>query len=422
MNTLREHAQAILRAGIDAVAPEPLVANALAELRPPDRVHVLAVGKAAAAMARAAYDCWRGRIASALVVTPAPEREPWPDPAPVCITAQHPVPGPDSVRAARQTLALLEPLGTGDVVLCLLSGGASSLLTLPASGLSLEDLARTTQRLLDAGADIHQLNCVRKHLDDVKGGRLARVAAPARVLCLALSDVPGDDPAVIGSGPFAPDPSTFADARAVLSALRLESGIPAAVRAHLARAVGESVKPGDAALARVQTRIIGSNRHALEAAGRAAAELGYTVRVHDRTIVGEAVSAAGTLPLDTPPGTAWLAGGETTVQVRGPGRGGRNQELALAAAIRIAGQRNVVVACVGTDGVDGNSPAAGAVVDGSTLERLRAHGIDAARALAENDSHGALAAVGDAWITGPTGTNVMDLLLLLNGPGFTFYE
>ena len=427
---LRAAVERILAEAIAAAAPGPLVTAALRRHTLPDRVHVLAIGKAAPPMLDAALRALDGRVAGALGVAlegrvagalgVAPDLAPrqWAGYAPRLLRAEHPVPGPGSLAAARAVLAFVEPLGPDDMLLVLLSGGASALVSAPADGLTLGDVAATTRLLLAAGADIHALNCVRKHLDRIKGGRLARAAAPARVLCLALSDVPGDDPAVIGSGPLTADPTTFADARAVLERHRAWPHLPAPVRAHVEDARDESLKPGDAAFARVEWQLIGSNAHAVDAAARAAHRLGYRVQTATKTLAGEARVAGADVAarlLQFSPGTALVLGGETTVTVRGTGRGGRNQELALAAALGLDGATDCALGAVGTDGVDGASPAAGGLVDGSTVQRLRALGIDAAAALDRNDSYSGLSAVGDAIVTGPTGTNVMDVVVALRG-------
>lgn len=415
---LRTDVERILREAIAAVAPEPLVTAALRPHTLPDRVHVLAIGKAALPMLDAAMRALEAPVVAALAVAPGVEHRPWPQPQPRLLRAEHPVPGRGSLEAGRAVLAFVEPLGQDDVLLVLLSGGASALVAAPAPGLTLDDLARTTRLLLAAGADIHALNCVRKHVDRMKGGRLARAAAPARVLCLALSDVYGDDPAVIGSGPLTADPTTFADARAVLERYRVWPVIPAAVRAHIERAEDESLKPGDAALARVEWQVVGNNACAVDAAVRAAQRLGYDTRAGAGALQGEARVAGADVAarlLQCDPSSAIVLGGETTVTVRGGGSGGRNQEFGLAAALSLDGATGCVLGAVGTDGVDGNSPAAGALVDGTTAGRLRALGIDAVAALDLNDSYGVLAAVGDAIITGPTGTNVMDVVIALRG-------
>jgi hydroxypyruvate reductase len=420
---LRADTEAILRAGIAGAAPGPLLQQALGQYLIGAPVHLLAIGKAAASMARAAYQVVPVR--AALVVAPQTDEAPWPEPAPRLLAADHPIPGQRSVEAARVVQAFLERLTGDDVVLVLLSGGGSSLLALPAPGLTLHDLAATTRMVMAAGAGIHALNCVRRHLDDVKGGRLARLAAPATVHCLALSDVPGDDPAAIASGPFTPDPTTFGLALTVLREHALLERVPRAVRLHLeagqAGMAGETLKPGDRTFRHVHFEIIGSNRQAREAAAQEATRRGYRPTVSSGWLDGEARNVGERLGkalasdhVRQP--QACVYGGETTVTVRGSGLGGRNQELALAAAAAIAGVGGVSLGTVGTDGIDGASPAAGAIVDGTTARRLRARGLDIARALAANDSYSALAAIGDALTTGPTGTNVMDLTVTVALP------
>jgi len=420
---LRADAEAILRAGIAGAAPAPLVEYALRYHEIESPVRLLAVGKAAAGMARAAYA--QVPVRSALVIAPEPDEAPWPDPAPALVLADHPIPRQRSVDAARAAQGFLQRSVAGDTVLVLLSGGSSALATLPAPGLTLHDLAATTRALLASGASIQSLNCVRRHLDDVKGGRLARLAAPAAVICLALSDVPGDDPAVIGSGPFSPDATTFGMAIETLQRHDVLGRVPKAVLRHLeagARGeVDESLKPGDAAFRHVRYQIIGSNRNARDAAAAEAASRGYVTEQSALWLTGEAREVGQRLGGELAAQRirhrkAVIFGGETTVTVHGPGAGGRNQELALAAAGALADVPGVALGAVGTDGIDGASPAAGAIVDGVTDQVMRALGIDPERALAENDSYRALAAAGAALVTGPTGTNVMDITVTLALP------
>jgi glycerate-2-kinase len=383
--SLRHDAETILRAAIAGAAPAPRVAAALArapELAAARRIFLLAFGKAAVAMAEAALATLGARVTAGLVVAPHGTAPPAPG-ALRFLTAAHPIPDEHSVTAARAAHELLASAGTDDLVLALISGGGSSLLVEPAPGLTLADVARTTRELQLAGADIHALNAVRRRIDLVKAGRLAALAAPAPVLCLAISDVPGDDPAIIASGPFTPD----------------VAAPPAG---------------------NVRYEIVAANADARAAAATAAQELGYRASPGAFPLGGEAracgerVAAAA---LAAEPGSAIVYGGETTVTVRGAGTGGRNQELTLAAALRIAGTTGIAIGCVGTDGVDGRSPAAGAIVEGSTAARLAAAGIDAAAALAANDSHTALSAAGAVLVTGPTGTNVMDVGIVLRAGG-----
>jgi glycerate-2-kinase len=303
----------------------------------------------------------------------------------------------------------------------LLSGGASSLLACPAGELTLEDLAATTRALLEAGAEIEQLNAVRKHLSAMAGGRLAQRTAARRVEVLAISDVPGDRLDVIGSGPFAADPTTYADALAVLAERGVLERVPARVRAHLeAGARGEldeTPKPGDPALSRVHTTLLATNRDAVEVARDAAQRRGLGVRVVSNPLAGEAREAGRWLVALARRARAsqplcLVAGGETAVTVRGRGRGGRNQELALAAALALDRGPATALLAAGTDGSDGPTDAAGAFADEGTVERGRRAGVDALAALAENDSYGFFAAEGGLWVTGPTRTNVMDLALV----------
>jgi glycerate-2-kinase len=387
------------------------------------RVRVLAVGKAAAAMT-AAFEAAAGdRIAGGLAITKDGHGVSL---ARVALReAGHPVPDARSENAAREALALVEGAGRDEALVVLLSGGASSLLACPAAGLSLADVAAATSALLAAGAGIEELNTVRKHLSAVGGGRLGRCAASDRVEVLAISDVPGDRLDVIGSGPFAPDPATFADALEVLDRRKLRKRVPARVAEYLAAGlrgeVEETPKPGDAGLARVRTTVLANNATARDAATAEASRLGMRPVVVSGSLAGEARDAGRRLvalaaairrgSADALP-RILIAGGETAVTVRGPGRGGRNQELALAAARELDGQEGIALLAAGTDGSDGPTDAAGAFADGGTVTRARAHGLDAAAALAANDSHTFFKTEGGLLVTGPTHTNVMDLVLL----------
>jgi glycerate-2-kinase len=435
----RAQLEAIFREALAAVDAAACTREALAgaagaglavagrALPPAARVFLLAAGKAAAPMARV-FEEWAGvQLAGGLAVTKDGHgaalarlrlRE-----------AAHPLPDARSERAGREALALAAATRREDVLCVLLSGGASSLLACPAEGLTLSDLRDTTQCLLDAGADIHELNTVRKHLSALAGGRLARAAGAGRIEVLALSDVPGDRADVIASGPCAADPSSYAEALAALARRGVCERVPARVRALLeAGARGERAetpKPGDPALARVRTTILASNASAVAAAREAAARRGLRAVVVSQPLSGEAreegrrlARLARTLssaqPSAQPPAqpTCLVAGGETTVRVRGRGRGGRNQELALAAALALAGGAPAALLAAGTDGSDGPTEAAGAYADEGSVERGRRAGVDAAAALAENDSHSFFSAEGGLFVTGPTGTNVMDLALL----------
>jgi hydroxypyruvate reductase len=315
--------------------------------------------------------------------------------------------------------------GTGDALCVLLSGGASSLLSAPIPGLSLEDLARTTRALLEGGAAIDELNAVRKHLSRTAGGRLARACSAGVIELLAVSDVPGDRLDVIGSGPFAADPSRFADALAVLERRARPQAVPSAVWEELrAGARGEreeTPKPGAPELARVRSTLVATSAMAVAAALDAARRRGLDARIVSEPLAGEArdeaerlVSLAAAARPARP--LCLVAAGETAVSVRGAGRGGRNQELALAAALALESLPDIVLLAAGTDGRDGPTDAAGAFADAETVARGRAAGVDARRALADNDAHGFFAAEGGLLRTGPTGTNVMDLALLLVSP------
>jgi hydroxypyruvate reductase len=329
-------------------------------------------------------------------------------------------------------VALARDLGRDDLLLVLLSGGASALLPSPAERVTLEDKARTTALLLRSGATIHETNAVRKHLSSLKGGGLARAAAPARVVTLVLSDVVGDDLSTIASGPTVPDPTTFSDALEVLRRRGVLDDVPAAVRGRLLAGVRgeipETPKPGEAAFRRVATRIVGSNRLSVEAAAREARRQGLRPLVLTTRLEGEAREAARVLVAvlrecvesarPAAPPLCLLAGGETTVTVRGHGQGGRNQELAVAAAQCLAGfPVPAVVASLATDGVDGASDAAGGIADDTSVARAASLGLaPAAVFLAASDTRNYLGPLGDLVVTGPTGTNVIDVVILLVGP------
>lgn len=437
---LRRAAASILSAGLRAADPDRLVranlraARGAARIGGADyhlrdgRLAVVAAGKAASRMAAAAEEALGARIDVALAVDTSAA-------APLSRTqlrlAGHPVPDERGARAAAEAEALARSLGPRDLLLVLLSGGASALLPAPVAGVTLQDKAALTRQLLRAGAAIGEINTVRKHLSRLKGGGLARAAGRARVACLVLSDVVGDDLSTIASGPTVPDPTTYADALEVLRRRGLLEAAPAAIRAHLeAGARGErpeTPKPNDALFRRVATRIIGSNRLTVEAAAREARRLGLRPVVLTTRLEGEAREAARVLAAvlrecveagrPAAPPVCLLAGGETTVTVRGPGQGGRNQELALAAAVPLAAfPAAAVVASLATDGIDGVGGAAGGVTDDQTLARAARLGLAPAAAFLEaNDSRAFLGPLGDLIVTGPTGTNVVDLTVLLAG-------
>lgn len=394
------------------------------DLRQHPRVVAVGAGKASARMAAALEGLVKDRLEGGLVVVPYSHAVPTRNIQ--VLEAGHPFPDRAGQRAAARLLALVGELASSDLLFVLISGGASSLLPAPASGLSLADKRRTTQLLLKSGATIHEVNTVRKHLSAIKGGRLA-AATPARVINLILSDVIGDDPGAVGSGPTAPDPTTYADACAVLRRYGLWKIVPPRVRAHVAKGarggLTETPKPGARVFRRVRNHIIGNNAVAVEATAQAARRLGLHPLVLSTTLSGEAREAAklfGALareihssgrPISRP--ACLIAGGELTVTVRGDGKGGRAQEFALAAAREIAQLPHTWVAGFATDGTDGPTDAAGAVVDGHTLARATRLGLDLASLLDRNDAYSVFTRLGGHITTGPTGTNVNDLYLLI---------
>jgi len=392
------------------------------------RVLLVAVGKASIPMSEAAAAALGEHLAGGVVVTKTGHAAGHQLPKALRVyEAGHPTPDLNGLVAAGEVLRLLESAGPDDRVVALISGGASALLPLPMPGIVLEHLQALTGLLLRAGANINELNTVRKHLDRLKGGGMARAAAPAPLSALILSDVVGDPVDVIASGPAVPDPSTYADAWDVLERCGLVAQVPAAIRSHLqaglAGQIPETPKPGDPLFDGVSCQLIGSNRQAALAAAQAAEGLGYHSLVLSTYLEGEArevgkVAAALAKELrlrhsPLPAPACLILGGETTVTVRGHGRGGRNQELALAAAIAMDGLPGVALMALATDGTDGPTDAAGAIVDGQTLAAGRRLGLNALTALASNDSYPYLEKTGALMRTGPTGTNVNDLLVIL---------
>lgn len=386
----------------------------------PGRIVVAAVGKAAAAMAAEAEDLLGEHLCAGLALTKYGHGEPTRR-IPVR-EAAHPTPDEAGLAAAAALRELVGGLAPADLVLCLISGGGSALLTAPAAPLGLAELRETTALLLAAGANINELNAVRKHLETLKGGGLARAAAPAQVVALAISDVLGDPPDVIASGPCVGDSSTFADAWAIVERRGLLDRLPGSVVARLRAGrrgeIADTPTPDDPLFAQVRNVVIASLPHAAAGAASRAAALGWTPLLHDLTREGEArevalqlVALADSLAATGP--RCLIAGGETTVTVRGDGIGGRNTELALAAAIAIDGRAGIAVASLTTDGDDGPTGAAGAIATGETLARGRALGLDAADYLTRNDSATYFRQVGGLVVTGPTRTNVADLYFVL---------
>lgn len=429
----------LIRAALDAVDPARAVQRALKRdgntliinghaytIAPPSRLFIVGMGKAAARMAAAVHTIAGDLITQGCVITKYGHTNAETGRIRV-YEAAHPVPDEAGVAATHAMLTMLADTRPDDLVLVLVSGGGSALLVAPAPGLTLADLQQTTNLLLASGATIHELNTVRKHLSAVKGGQLARHAAPASVETLIISDVVGDDLDVIASGPTVPDPTTFADAKAVLERYGLWAHIPPAVRDHLLAGVEghipETPKPGDPIFERVRNHIIARNADAALAAAAEAQRHGWHAHVLTTFLQGEArevgrvVAALGQqivrydAPLAAP--ACLILGGETTVTLRGTGTGGRNQELALSAALAIEGWPRLLIASFATDGGDGPTDAAGGLVDGNTAAIIRTAGIAPRHALDNNDSYHALRAANALITTGPTGTNVCDLVFVL---------
>ena len=411
----------IYRAAIAAVAPGPALIRALQNDRAEGRVWLVALGKAAAPMAEAAVvmlteDRFPGRaLAGGLIV--APDETPAPHPSLLVVVGDHPEPAAGSIAAAAALDRLVKEIQPGDTVWVLLSGGTTSLIGAPQPGIAADELKVLYGQLLRSGLDIKEMNRVRKRFTRWSGGRLARSLAHARVRCYIVSDVIGDDLAAIGSGPCVPDPSTAREVRDALVRAGLWDGLGPSLRRHLDADVPETPKPGDPVFDRVENTLIATNRLALEAAGRRASEAGLVAEIDDSQFAGEAATAGAGIAQrlvagDTKP-RCLILGGETTVTIgeRGAGVGGRSQELALSAARVLRRRPAVALLSAGTDGRDGPTDAAGAVVDGTTWEAIAATGRDPASALQHHDSYAALASVDALIKTGPTGTNVMDVVI-----------
>ena len=429
MTPLSDLARSMLAAAVAAVSPDALVRRITfvpdgvefgdSALRPTGRLHLVALGKAAPGLAATFVHRSQRRPDSILVLAPDGIEVPA-SVAPYARHARHPVPDARGAAATRELLSLLASCQPHDGVLLFLSGGSSALLAEPLPGVTLDGLAALTSALLSAGTPIRELNTVRKHLLAAAGGRLA-LACRAPILTLLVSDVPGDKLSLIGSGPTLPDPTTFAEAASVLAIRGLATSFPDAAAFLASGARGElpeTPKPGDRRLDHVRAHLVGSSGDALSAAAAVAHQAGFRACELTRTMRGEARTigtSLGALAASLAPGEAMavLCAGETTVTVRGDGCGGRNLELALAAACTLADVPERCLLAAGSDGVDGASPAAGAVVDGGTLARAAARGRDAASALDRNDAWGFFEGLPDAIVTGPTGTNVADLVFVL---------
>jgi glycerate 2-kinase len=438
VSELRRHAREIFEAGLQGVEPSAAIKNFVHvsgdRLRVGDcaydlaefhNLYIIGAGKAAARMGLALEELLGDKIAGGLAVVKYGHGLPLKRIQ--VIEAGHPVPDEAGLDGARQIMALLESAGAQDLILFVISGGGSALLPAPADGLTLQDKQRTTQALLASGAAIGEVNAVRKHISQLKGGRLARLAAPATLVSLVISDVVGDSLEDIASGPAVADTGTYVDCVRIVQRYELQEKIPSAVMNLLTRGAAgeleETPKPGDPAFRNARNFIVGSNRTALAAARQCAESLGYRTSIVSHAVEGESRSVAAAhaehaknlqktvAPAAKP--VCILAGGETTVTIRGDGLGGRNQEYAVAAALAIDGIAGIVALSAGTDGTDGPTDAAGAIIDGSTIGRGKTQGFDADEFLRRNDSYHFLQATGDLLRTGPTLTNVMDLQVWL---------
>jgi len=390
-----------------------------------NRIFLIGTGKASASMAQAIEDIFGGRITYGLITTkyghvlPLEKTE--------IVEAGHPIPDPNGIEGSKKIRDLLKGSGDEDLIVFVLSGGGSALLPLPADGITLEEKQKVTQLLLECGGDIQEINTVRKHISQIKGGWLARWAYPSPVIGFILSDVVGDAIDVIGSGPTVPDNSTFEGAWNILRKYDLLKEIPSSIQEHLLLGkegkVEETPKPGNMAFAKVYNYLIGSNILALRAAEEEAISLGFNTLILSSSITGETREAArfhsaiakeilsSGNPLPRP--GCILSGGETTVALKGHGLGGRNQEFALAAAFEIDGLEKVVLLSGGTDGTDGPTDASGAIADHTTIQRARSMGLDPEVYLKDNNAYPFFQRLGDLLITGPTHTNVMDVRILL---------
>lgn len=382
------------------------------------RTLVIGAGKGSAAMAKVVEDHWPGALPGLVVTRYGHGAD--------CrrievVEAAHPVPDEAGWRAAQRMMDMVRSLTEDDLVLCLISGGGSSLLALPAEGITLQQKQAINKALLNSGATISEINCVRKHLSAIKGGRLALACAPARVVTLLISDVPGDDPHIIASGPTLTDPSTCVEALAILRKYHLE--VPPNVRQHLESGAGETPKPGNPLFARNSHRVIATAQHALEAAAQVARAAGITPYILSDAIEGEArdiglmhaalarqVALRGQ-PFQTP--CVLISGGETSVTLRGSGRGGRNTEFLLSLAVALGGHSGIHALACDTDGIDGSEDNAGAIYQPDSLQRAAALGLHPRAMLENNDGYGFFADLGDLVVSGPTRTNVNDFRAVL---------
>ena len=441
MREMREHIFDIFRAGLAAVAPDQAILRHLKRcgsdllidasslcLDDFERIIVIGAGKATAPMAAAVETLLGDRITSGAIVVKEGHGL---DLSRIEVfEAGHPVPDQRGVEGTRRLLKLAGNAGARDLVVCLISGGGSALMIAPAEGIGLDDKQDTTRQLLACGADIHEMNTVRKHLSAVKGGRLAARAMPATVVSLILSDVVGDDLDVIASGPTVPDPTTYRDARRVLESHAIFDTVPHPVRQHILAGIEgrheETPKADHACFRNCRSVLVGTNFQALKAAAEHARQLGYRPLILTARLEGEAREVAKVLcavaveALESghpaAPPLCLLCGGEPTVTLTGNGLGGRNQEMALAATLALDGHEGIVMMSGGTDGTDGPTDAAGAIADGTTVRRAKQIGLDARDFLRRNDSYHFFKALDDLVITGPTRTNVMDTIIFLVAP------
>jgi glycerate 2-kinase len=437
---MKQQAEKIFHAALSAVDPEKAVLNYLSlsdgvltagkrrlPLKDYKRIFVVGAGKADAPMAQAVERVLGQHISDGVIVVK--EGHGLPLERIRVIEASHPVPDKRGIEGAEEIISLVRKADEQDLVICLISGGGSALLVAPADGLNLEDKQKVTQLLLDCGATIHEINTVRKHLSRVKGGGLARLARPASIVSLILSDVIGDDLDVIACGPTVPDSSTFEQAKQVLTRYGIWDRVPDSVRERVEKGVEgtieDTAKPGDPAFQKDSWELVGTNLQALTAARSEAERQGYHTIILSGMIEGEtsevakvhtaiAKEAVHSGNPHSPP-LCVLSGGETTVTIKGKGKGGRNQEFALVAALEIEGEEHMLILSGGSDGNDGPTDAAGAVADGGTVSRARAKGMDPLDYLQRNDSYPFFEALGDLLMTGPTRTNVMDVRIMLIG-------
>jgi glycerate 2-kinase len=435
---MRADAGAIFQAGLKAVAPDDAIRQHCRikgdhlvigerdyDLTHTDRIFVVGAGKATAAMAVAAEEILGTRISDGLISVKYHHGAALKHIR--TIEAGHPIPDANGMTAAQQMLALVRQAGPQDLILVLISGGGSALMPLPIGTISLQEKQQTSDALIGCGATIHEINTIRKHISAIKGGRLAQAAAPAQVAALILSDVVGDDLDIIASGPTVPDASSYDHCLSIIERYALAEQLPASIRHHLSQgkkgAIQETPKATTHPWQHVHNLIVGSNFAAIQAAGQAARQIGYHTLILSSLLEGETrhvakvhsaiareILASGN-PIAAP--ACILSGGETTVTLKAKGRGGRNQEFALAAALDIDGIGPITILSAGTDGTDGPTDAAGAIVDHTTIQRARQAGLDANRHLDNNDAYPLLQQLGELLITGPTHTNVMDLHIMI---------